>query len=54
MIKYNPEYKLLKDTKQLIDFFNELEDKLRDCQSDEDCRKTLNAAETELIMWGKA
>ena len=53
MIIYKPEHKLLRDTKQLIDFFNVLEEQLKNCLSDEDYRKMLDEAETELIMWGK-
>lgn len=54
MIVINSEYKLTKNFKELIDFFNELEQWLNspNC-SEEDKKKILLSAEHDLIMWGK-
>jgi hypothetical protein len=46
---------LLHETKQLIDFFNQLESKLQhpNCQTPADVERVVIQAQHELILWGK-
>ena len=55
MIPVNDNSKLTKQFKELIKFFNELEEKLQypNCEGNADKERILVQAERELIMWGK-
>lgn len=53
MIELNKNYRLTKPVVDLITFFNELEEELNQCNTIEEKRQVLYAAETELIMWDK-
>lgn len=51
---FNPKFPT-KDFRDLVDFFNKLEEKLQypNCEGYADAERILNAAIKELILWGK-
>ena len=55
MIVIRESYKLSKDFKNLVEFFNQLENRLEypGCEGYSDIERELLKAESELIMWGK-